>query len=157
MIGCPNCQENIVIPAPGKGASPISGTKKTPAQASPAKPKPADDKPSIPVGMRIRIAILILLGFAIQIGGRVAFNFGFAAAASLEGRGPGYVVLTLGLAMLVIGGAMFVWGCVNYAQARGYPGVLGGLLGLLHLCGLGLLWLVMLIGDSSGKKNNSSL
>ena len=33
---------------------------------------------------------------------------------------------------------MFTWGCINYAQGKGYPGALG-LLGLLSCIGLIIL------------------
>lgn len=47
----------------------------------------------------------------------------------------------VGLAIILAGSAFFIWGCVNYAQGKGYPGVLG-LLGLLSC--LGLIILVVL-------------
>lgn len=50
-------------------------------------------------------------------------------------------LLTIGLVVGILGTILFIWGCWNYAEGKGYPGVLG-LLGLLSC--LGLLILVVL-------------
>ena len=50
-------------------------------------------------------------------------------------------VATVGLVLALVGLVVFVWGCWNYAEGKGYPGALG-LLGLLSC--LGLLILVVL-------------
>jgi hypothetical protein len=47
----------------------------------------------------------------------------------------------LGIAVLVSGIGLMIWGCFNYAEAKGYPQVVG----LLGLCSiLGLIVLVLL-------------
>lgn len=45
------------------------------------------------------------------------------------------VSFELGIVLSLIGYVFFIVGCINYAKAKGYPGVLG-LLGLLNLIGL---------------------
>jgi hypothetical protein len=50
-------------------------------------------------------------------------------------------MVTVGWSLTIVGLILFIWGCWNYAQGKGYPGVLG-LLGLLSC--LGLLILVLL-------------
>ena len=47
----------------------------------------------------------------------------------------------IGVIFFLVGGILFLWGCGNYAKAKGYTGFLG-ILGLLHL--LGLIVLVLL-------------
>jgi len=69
-----------------------------------------------------------LLGILLNIGGQI-----------LAYQGGNMV--TLGWIAVVIGTAVFIWGCWNHAQGKGYPGALG-LLGLLGC--LGLLILVIL-------------
>ena len=60
----------------------------------------------------------------------------------------GYVILThvpgfatVGVVLALVGMGLFIWGCINLCQDKGYPGVLG-LLGLLSF--LGLLILILL-------------
>jgi hypothetical protein len=65
------------------------------------------------------------LGIACQLAGRFF----------LQGR-PGMEVVTL--IVLVAGAALFIYGCVNYALAKGQNGWLG-LLGLLSIIGLIIL------------------
>ena len=45
------------------------------------------------------------------------------------------LMLAVGIPVFTIGLGFFVWGCVNYALAKGYSGWVG-LLGLLHIVGL---------------------
>lgn len=47
----------------------------------------------------------------------------------------------VGVILLVLGLALFIWGCVNYALGKGYPGLLG-LIGVTGL--LGLIIMVLL-------------
>jgi hypothetical protein len=68
------------------------------------------------------------LGLVLQIAGNILQN-------RAEGMGM------VGLIVILIGAGFFIWGCVNYAQGKGYSGALG-LLGLLSC--LGLLVLVFL-------------
>ena len=66
------------------------------------------------------------VGILLQLIGRV---MQFQGAAGL-----GFVLVLAGL-------ALFVWGCVNYCQGKGYPAWLG-LLGLLSIIGLIVLFLL---------------
>jgi hypothetical protein len=68
------------------------------------------------------------LGILLQIVGQVMARQGGSMA-------------TLAILVSLIGTALFIWGCVNYAQGKGYSGALG-LLGLLSC--LGLIVLVVL-------------
>lgn len=70
------------------------------------------------------------LGILLQIVGQVL---------SYQYQGSG--MATVGLVLALVGAVFFIWGCWNYAQGKGYPGVLG-LLGLLSC--IGLLILVIL-------------
>ncbi len=65
------------------------------------------------------------VGIVLQIVGQVLSNQG------------GSMVMVGGLLSLV-GLVVFIWGCFNYAQGKGYPAVLG-LLGLLSCIGLIIL------------------
>lgn len=47
----------------------------------------------------------------------------------------------LGFVFVLVGTALFLWGCGSYAKGKGYTGFLG-ILGFLHL--IGLIMLVML-------------
>jgi membrane-bound ClpP family serine protease len=47
----------------------------------------------------------------------------------------------VGLVFILVGAALFIWGCVSYAKGKGHSGFLG-ILGLLHI--LGLLVLILL-------------
>ena len=67
------------------------------------------------------------LGIILQFAGRV-----------LAGQGGLYVVL--GVAIILLGVATFIWGCMNYAEGKGHPKWLG-LLGLLSLPGLIILYM----------------
>lgn len=53
----------------------------------------------------------------------------------------GESMMIIGLVVALAGTVAFIWGCVNYAQGKGYSGALG-LLGLLSC--LGLLVLVVI-------------
>lgn len=68
------------------------------------------------------------VGILLQILGNVVKNQG----GSME---------MVGWAVILLGAAAFIWGCVNYAQGKGHSGALG-LLGLLSC--LGLLILIVL-------------
>jgi hypothetical protein len=56
-------------------------------------------------------------------------------------RTQGESMAVIGLLVTIVGAAVFIWGCINYAQGKGYSGALG-LLGLLSC--IGLLILVVL-------------
>jgi hypothetical protein len=62
------------------------------------------------------------IGFVLQLGGHFL-------RTNVDGMG------IIGLVIAIIGLALFIWGCVNYAQGKGYSGALG-LLGLLSCFGL---------------------
>lgn len=62
------------------------------------------------------------VGILLQIVGRVMMMQGDSMA-------------TLGLLVTLAGSAAFIWGCINYAQGKGYHWALG-LLGLLSCIGL---------------------
>ena len=70
------------------------------------------------------------LGIILQIVGQVLFY-----------QNPTGGMYAVALVLGIVGLALFIWGCWNYAQGKGYPGVLG-LLGLLSC--IGLLILVIL-------------
>ncbi|MDW8243089.1 MAG: hypothetical protein RMJ88_07740 [Thermogemmata sp.] len=57
------------------------------------------------------------------------------------------VTWLVGISIVITGLVFFIWGCVNYSQGKGYPGILG-LLGLLSI--LGLLILVLLPDKHKG-------
>jgi len=84
------------------------------------------------------------IGFGVGI---VMASFGGVAAATqgyFHIRGLiilGDALSVLGDALSVVGFGLFTWGCVNYAQGKGYSPWLG-LLGLLS--GIGLIVLVIL-------------
>jgi hypothetical protein len=44
----------------------------------------------------------------------------------------------VGMLVILVGAVFFIWGCINYAQGKGYSGALG-LLGLLSCLGLVIL------------------
>ena len=73
------------------------------------------------------------VGFVVALLGRVA------AATGASSHNQGLIIL--GAALSVAGSGLFIWGCVNYAQGKGYSPWLG-LLGLLSC--IGLLVLVIL-------------
>ena len=52
---------------------------------------------------------------------------------------PGLALI--GFLICLVGLAFFIWGCMNYAEGKGYDKVLG-LLGLLSCIGLIVLWLL---------------
>ena len=60
------------------------------------------------------------IGLLLQIGGRVLLRSGFGV---------------LGLLVIAIGFAAFIWGCGQYAKAKGYSPWLGAL-GFLSIIGL---------------------
>lgn len=62
------------------------------------------------------------VGILLQIIGRVMMMQGDSMA-------------TIGLLVSLVGTGAFIWGCINYAQGKGYPWALG-LLGLLSCLGL---------------------
>jgi hypothetical protein len=64
----------------------------------------------------------VAIGFLLQFGGQYL-------RANVDGMG------IIGLVIAIIGLAFFIWGCVNYAQGKGYSSALG-LLGLLSCFGL---------------------
>lgn len=65
------------------------------------------------------------VGFMLQIAGRVL------AASSEAGA-------ILGLILMLVGAAFFLWGCINYAEGKGHS-KWPGLLGLLSCLGLIIL------------------
>lgn len=68
-------------------------------------------------------------------------NIGVAVGIGLHILGGFIIGGTLGSLVAFAGSVAFIWGCINYAKGKGYPGVLG-LLGLLSC--LGLIILVIL-------------
>jgi hypothetical protein len=68
------------------------------------------------------------VGFVLQIIGRLLANQGDSMVA-------------LGILITLAGLALFIWGCWNYAEGKGYSGALG-LLGLLSCIGLIVLILL---------------
>jgi len=64
----------------------------------------------------------VAIGFLLQFGGQYL-------RTNVDGMG------IIGLVVSIIGAGFFIWGCVNYAQGKGYSGALG-LLGLLSCIGL---------------------
>ena len=74
----------------------------------------------------------IAVGLVMTIGGRLWYR-------SLDDGDDG--LLTLALIVGVAGTVAFVYGCVNYALAKGRAGW-WGLLGLLSVLGLIVLWLL---------------
>jgi hypothetical protein len=73
------------------------------------------------------------IGFALALAGFVAN----ALLGMLSAR------LAHGFSLLIVfGNAIFVWGCILFARAKGQPWYLG-LLGLLSCLGLALLWFVV--------------
>lgn len=77
---------------------------------------------------------------------KTATNIGVAVGILLQIVGnvlqrQGGSMAIIGLVVALAGTAVFIWGCVNYAQGKGYSGALG-LLGLLSC--LGLIVLVVL-------------
>lgn len=79
------------------------------------------------------------LGIVLQVGGRLI--------SSQEDPST----MTLGAAAFFAGMAFFVWGCVSYAQGKGYSGA-WGLLGLLSCLGL----LVLVLMPDQYKNGSSS-
>lgn len=65
------------------------------------------------------------IGILLQIVGR------FLGAAGDSGE-------ILGLIVILVGAAFFIWGCMNYAEGKGHSKLLG-LLGLLSCIGLIIL------------------
>ena len=74
----------------------------------------------------------------IGIGVGILLQFASRVLAKQEG-----LLLLLGVFVMLVGAAAFIWGCMNYAEGKGHSKWLGllGLLGLLSL--LGLIILVM--------------
>ena len=75
------------------------------------------------------------IGIVLQIIGRVLMN-----------QQGGLAIV--GLVLALVGAGAFIWGCVNYAQGKGYHPALG-LLGLLRC--LGLIVLVVLPDKHPGR------
>ena len=68
-------------------------------------------------------------------------NYGIAFGLLLQLGSTVFSDNPIGLLVLIIGAATFIWGCCCYAIGKGYPGVLGDL-GFLSL--LGLIVLILL-------------
>jgi hypothetical protein len=64
-------------------------------------------------------------------------TFGVGAGIALHVAGS-LIGGTLGWAVALAGSIAFIWGCINYAKGKGYPGVVG-LLGLLSCIGVIIL------------------
>jgi hypothetical protein len=67
------------------------------------------------------------LGIGLQFAGRI-----------VAGQGGPYLIL--GVVIILLGAASFIWGCMNYAEGKGQPKWLG-LLGLFSLPGLIILFM----------------
>jgi hypothetical protein len=83
---------------------------------------------------------------------KTATNIGIGVGLLLEILGSvlsrqGDTMAAIGWIISLVGAVFFIWGCINYCQGKGYPGVLG-LLGLLSC--LGLLILVLLPDKTRG-------
>lgn len=70
------------------------------------------------------------VGFVIAVVGRV-LQYSGGAAGGAGGQG----LVGLGIVVSLVGTAVFIWGCVNYALGKGYSPWLGAL-GLLSCIGL---------------------
>ena len=68
----------------------------------------------------------VAIGLILQVVGR------FVAYSSSDG------VVILGKLWILIGVGVFIWGCMNYAEGKGYSKWLG-CLGLLNIFGLAIL------------------
>ena len=79
------------------------------------------------------------VGFVLAVGGRVLAGMGATS------QNQSFTIL--GIVVGLVGTAVFVWGCVNYAQGKGYSPWLG-LLGLLSC--IGLIVLVILPDKHKG-------
>ncbi|MBN1204384.1 MAG: hypothetical protein JXB05_05625 [Myxococcaceae bacterium] len=64
-------------------------------------------------------------------------NIGVGAGIALHLTGS-LIGGMLGSVLVLAGSVAFIWGCINYAKGKGYPGVVG-LLGLLSCIGLIIL------------------
>jgi hypothetical protein len=80
------------------------------------------------------------VGIVLEIAGRVLTSMGHPAQGAV-GAPPNTALFALGAIIGLVGLVVFVWGCFNYAQGKGYSPLLG-LLGLLSC--LGLLILIVL-------------
>jgi hypothetical protein len=69
------------------------------------------------------------IGLALTLAGQ-----GLLKSAETAGTSPG-----LGLVLFLVGAAFFVWGCGQYAQAKGHHAIVG-VLGLLWIIGLVALY-----------------
>jgi hypothetical protein len=65
------------------------------------------------------------IGIVLQVIGRI-----------LQMQSPEMALI--GLVVILVGLGFFIWGCISYAQGKGYPALVG-LLGLLSCIGLIIL------------------
>ncbi len=79
------------------------------------------------------------VGFLMEVAGRVIL-----AQGGSQGSTP---LLVVGGIITLAGAVLFIWGCFNYCQGKGYSGWLG-LLGLLSC--IGLIVLVLLPDKNKG-------
>ena len=80
-------------------------------------------------------------------------NIGIGAGLLLQFVGS--AMDTVGVLLILAGAAVFIWGCINYAQGKGHSGWLG-LLGLLSLLGLIILVILPDQHKSTGKRKKGS-
>ena len=69
----------------------------------------------------------------VGVGGGILLH---VIGAAIQRQGDS--LFLIGIAIALVGSVFFIWGCVNYAQGKGYSGILG-LLGLLSCIGLIIL------------------
>ncbi len=72
----------------------------------------------------------------VGIGGGIAMQI--VSQVVLKGQQPTPALAFIALGLVVLGAALFIYGCWNYCLGKGYPGPLG-LLGLLSCLGLVIL------------------
>ena len=76
---------------------------------------------------KTRTNVGIGVGFLMQVAGNVIGGISSSSALAM-----------LGLLISLAGFGLFIWGCISYAQGKGYHGA-WGLLGVISLLGLIIL------------------